>query len=86
MLRVCKVEPTDDTDQHVPLWWEVQRIHELKGKCQVPTIYHVGPWVCEKSKNRVNIAVIEKLGPDLEKRFKACKNKFDLETVLHIGK
>ena len=36
--RVCKVEPTDGTDPHghVPLWWEANRINDLRGKAQVP--------------------------------------------------
>ena len=45
MQRVCKVEPTDDTDPHVPLWWEISLIHELREKCQVPIVFHVAPWV-----------------------------------------
>ena len=83
--RVCKVEPTDETDPHVPLWWEVKRIHELRGKAQVPEIHHVGPWTGQTG-NKLNIAVITLLGKDLEKRFNDCKRKFNLATVLHIAK
>ena len=46
MQRVCKVEPTDDTDPHIPLMMEMALIYELRGKCQVPTAYFYAPWVC----------------------------------------
>ena len=53
-------------------------------KAQVPKIIHAGKWKCENG-NRVNVAVISKLGPDLEARLNKCERKFDLGTVLHIG-
>ena len=82
---VVKVEPTDAREEHIPLFWEMVHIHQLQDKTQVPRVYHIAPHTSSNG-NKVNVGVIQMLGPDLEKMFQKCKRTFDLSTVLHIAK
>ena len=67
------------------LFWESKLIHKLRGKTSVPNLHFVGDEKTEDGK-MYHVMVMDMLGKSLEDLFQECRRKFDLSTVLHIGK